>query len=283
MTDQYVTSANPLMVAEDLSAIGTMSLGVAVPILAACNVPVASVPTQLLSTQTEGFDNPAKQSSAKWLEAVFAHWTLVNVHPSAGLIGYLGQSALITQLKRYLAEQSLSWLILDPVMADNGTMYPGLPTDYVEQVRSLITEATIITPNWTELQLLIGQSPQPEADRKRVRQAVDQLWLHDPDLKVVVTGISVGDQVRTMWFENDSDHVLDTRKRPGHFYGSGDVFTAVLSGGLANGISFNQAVKLAVRGTAVALDQTAREVPDHRFGMRLSQLLKYLVNTLTTH
>ncbi len=283
MAAQLVTSAQPLMVAEDLSAVGAMSIGVAAPILAACNVPVAMLPTQLLSTQTEGFDRPAKQSSIEWLEAVFAHWRQVDVAPSAGLIGYLGQPGLLTLMKNYLNKRPLSWLVLDPVMADNGKMYPGLASDYVDQIRSLISEATIITPNWTELQLLVGQEPHPEADRRRVRQAVDQLWHNDPALKVVVTGISAGDQVRTMWFEADSDHVLDTRKRPGHFYGSGDVFTAILSGGLATGLSFNQAVKLAVRGTAIALDQTVKEMPDRRFGMRLSQLLKYLGNTLTYH
>lgn len=272
-----MTGNRPLLVAEDLSAVGSMSLGVAGPILAACNVATALVPTQLLSTQTEGFDTPAKQSSAHWLEAVLAHWTQVGIQPQAGLIGYLGDAALVTTLKRYLRTQPLSWLVLDPVMADDGVLYPGLPADYVVQMQTLVTEASIITPNWTELQLLIGQTPVASATRQQVRTAVDQLWQGgNPDLKVVVTGITVGDQVRTMWFAHGTDHVIDTRKRPGHFYGSGDVFTAVLSGSLATGLSFDQSVRRAVTGTTIALDQTAKEVTDRRFGMRLSHLLRFL-------
>lgn len=43
-----------MLVAQDLSAIGNLSLAVAIPILQVQKIPLAILPTSLLSTQSEG-------------------------------------------------------------------------------------------------------------------------------------------------------------------------------------------------------------------------------------
>lgn len=115
----------PFLVAEDLSAIGTMSLGVAIPILAALGVPTAVLPTQVLSTQTEGFGTPAKQFSPTWLTATITHWQQERIQLAGGLIGYVGQVELLQQLVKLVVSQQVHPLIVDPVMGDDGALYPG--------------------------------------------------------------------------------------------------------------------------------------------------------------
>ena len=50
-----------MLVAQDLSAIGNLSLAVAIPILQVQKIPLAILPTSLLSTQSEGFWHTCSQ------------------------------------------------------------------------------------------------------------------------------------------------------------------------------------------------------------------------------
>lgn len=268
----------PFLVAEDLSAIGTMSLGVAVPILAALGVPAAILPTQVLSTQTEGFGVPAKQYSASWVEKAMTHWQREKIQLSGGLIGYVGQIDLLSQLTQLVVSQQLRPLIVDPVMGDDGELYPGLSGTYVERMRELVTHAAVITPNWTEAQLLADQPitvRQPnQADIAAVFTALNKLV--GEKAHIVITGIPSEGEIITAYQDDRRQRMIATKLRPGHFYGSGDVFSALLSATLVRGVTLDAAVKLAVKGDTISLDQTSEAGYQRRFGMQLSRLLAWL-------
>lgn len=268
----------PFLVAEDLSAIGTMSLGVAVPILAAFGVPAAILPTQVLSTQTEGFGTPAKQFSPEWIKETMAHWQAQQIQLSGGLIGYVGQVALVDQLARSVQDLQLHRLIVDPVMGDDGALYPGLSTDYVSAMGKLIAEADVITPNWTEAHLLTHQ---PLNDNLPTQTDVTAMFavltaLCGDRTQVVITGIPSNGAIVTAYQTDGKLQEVSTKLRTGHFYGSGDVFSALLSAALTRGVSLETAVKIAVQGDTISLDQTSQAGYQRRFGMQLSQLLAWL-------
>lgn len=268
----------PFLVAEDLSAVGTMSLGVAIPILAALGVPAAILPTQVLSTQTEGFGTPAKQFSTQWLKATTAHWQAEEIQLSGGLIGYVGEVELLNTLTQMVLNQRLHPLIVDPVMGDDGALYPGLSSAYVTTMQELVSHADVITPNWTEARLLAGKSL---ADSEPTKSDVDAIFtaltaVVSEQTQVVITGIPDGDQIKTVYRYHDEQRVIATKLRQGHFYGSGDVFSALLAATIMRGASFEDAVKIAVKGDVISLDQTSEAGYQRRFGMQLGQLLAWL-------
>lgn len=272
----------PFLVAEDLSAIGTMSLGVAVPILAAFGVPAAILPTQVLSTQTEGFGVPAKQFSAQWLSETIDHWQNEGIQLSGGLIGYVGQVTLLNELIQLATSQQLHPLIVDPVMGDDGSLYPGLPATYVPTMRELVAHADVITPNWTEAHLL---AEIPLTDRQPSEAVITSLFAKlsavcGPQTRIVITGIPIDDAVLTAYQVNHELRTVSTKLREGHFYGSGDVFSALLGAALMRGAGFETAVKIAVKGDAICLDQTSEVGYQRRFGMQMSGLLKWLMLTV---
>ena len=47
--------------------------------------------------------------------------------------------------------------VLDPVLGDNGKLYPGLTSATVTAMQQMLSQATVITPNWTELGWLVNQ------------------------------------------------------------------------------------------------------------------------------
>ena len=78
-----------MLVAQDLSAIGNLSLAVAIPILQVQKIPLAILPTSLLSTQSEGFGTPAVSDCYSFVKATFAHWQTQNVNIKARIVEFI--------------------------------------------------------------------------------------------------------------------------------------------------------------------------------------------------
>ena len=115
-----------MLVAQDLSAIGNLSLAVAIPILQVQKIPLAILPTSLLSTQSEGFGTPAVSDCYSFVKATFAHWQTQNVNITAALVGYIDNLATGKALYQYLNQAKLELVVIDPVFADEGKFYPNL-------------------------------------------------------------------------------------------------------------------------------------------------------------
>lgn len=276
------TQNQPFLLAEDLSAIGTMSLGAATPIFATYGVPVALLPTQVLSTQTEGFETPAKLSSKDWIEAALQHWQSQEIQLSGALIGYVGQTEILKHLRQTITQLHLPFVVVDPVLGDDGALYPGLDASYVAEMKRLIGSADVITPNWTEAQLLTGlQMPMVGPSHQEVKTVIDALRDMSRDgARIIVTGITMPDNVATAYFDRQFQ-MIASPTCDGHFYGSGDVFSALLTAALIRDESLDRAVHLAVKGTLIALRQTSAAGYERRFGMQLSNLLAWLVKQMS--
>lgn len=268
----------PMILTQDLSAVGKLSLSAALPIYAAAQVPVALLPTALLSTQTEGFGTPVQLSTHHWLQQTLNQWQTQGLHFSGISVGYLGDINLFPILINFISHQKLPLVIVDPVLGDNNQLYPQLNEDFISKMLQLCQWADVITPNWTELQLLIGtQALVAHPSWSQVQNSIlqlDQMLKHHTN--IIVTGIPENQAVTTIWQFNHQFHKQNSSLRPGHFYGSGDVFTAVLGTLLWHKLDFNQAVTLAIQEIGRALDDTIATNYERRFGISLKQLLKDL-------
>ena len=291
----------PALLIEDFSALGQISLIGALSILQAMGITTASLPATILSSQTEGFGQPAVLDTKQWIQASLSHWQAQDIEPSGVLIGYLGQCTLAEQLGNWLEQQNLTdcLKIVDPVMGDQGRLYPGFDHDYVEAVKKLCRHADLITPNWTELCFLAGL-PYSLPTAETLIQGIDQLKAAGINTTVIITQ---DQQTEFDWRQqqnrpenllngSDSHQSLQSNsdcyhKQPlnfcgndvqsGHFYGTGDIFSALLYGRLLQGWSLETAVENATDAMELAIQQTA-PLPDNerRFGLRLDHLIHYV-------
>ena len=304
----------PALLIEDFSALGQISLIGALSILRAMGITTASLPATILSSQTEGFGQPAVLDTKQWIQASLSHWQAQDIEPSGVLIGYLGQCTLAEQLGNWLEQQNLTdcLKIVDPVMGDQGRLYPGFDHDYVEAVKKLCRHADLITPNWTELCFLAGL-PYSLPTAETLIQGIDQLKAAGINTTVIITGVHLNGQIGCCWRQDqqtefdwrqqqnrpenllngsDSHQSLQSNsdcyhKQPlnfcgndvqsGHFYGTGDIFSALLYGRLLQGWSLETAVENATDAMELAIQQTA-PLPDNerRFSLRLDHLIHYV-------
>lgn len=265
-------------VIEDFSGIGNMSLVAALDILHAFDITTAAVPSTWLSTQTEGFGSPAQLRSAKFQQAVFDHWQRINdLAINEALVGYLGQLKTIELVSQWLANQSAQQIVIDPVMGDQGSLYPGLSPELPVAMRQLVQQATVITPNATELKLLADINPHRVLNDNLTKVCLEKLWASGYQGAVVLTGIAHGDQISCQLWRHPEQPSLTvtTPARPGHFYGTGDAFAALLSGLLHYRLPLEQAVQQANQLLQIAVQETAELKPtDRKYGLQLSQLMR---------
>lgn len=263
-------------VIEDFAGIGNMSLAAALDILHALGITTAAMPATILSTQTEGFGTPAQVTPLDFQRHAFAHWrSLASVDVASVLVGYLGQPAVVKNAADWLKNVKASQVLIDPVMGDQGQLYPGLTATLPAAMRKLVKLATVITPNVTELALLagIGQQKAPE---QVIKTGVNHLWQGGYQGAIVVTGLVGDGQVNCQLWPGPGQGCLEfaSPRLPGHFYGTGDAFAALLSGLLTSGLPLAKAVGQANRLLQAAVSETAGlNSADRKFGLQLRRLL----------
>ncbi len=72
-----------------------------------------------------------------------------------------------------ISEQRIIWLCIDPVLGDNGNLYSTMDQKLVEGMKRLVTKADIITPNFTEVSLLLGEEyKQTTTDGRNQRMVI---------------------------------------------------------------------------------------------------------------
>ncbi len=264
------------LVIEDFTALGQISMVAATTLLQVMGQSTALLPTAVLSTQTEGFGQPVAIDTRRWLPQVIDHWDRAGLVLSSAVIGYLGKPALANSVARILDHYHPQSRVVDPVMADEGQMYPGLLSTLPGALRELCKRATVITPNWTELCLLAGKQPQ-KFKAGQLSTLIAQLREAGITAAVVVTGIVRGERVSCCLCSEDGYQWFDSPRHPGHFYGSGDAFAALLCGYLAQGCPLEMAVEKTNQALAVAIEETQPlNNHDRQYGMKMQKLLAYL-------
>ena len=79
-------------------------------------------------------------------------------------------------------------VVIDPVLGDNGNLYSTMDQGLVEGMKRLVTKADIITPNFTEVSLLLGEEYKQTTTDEEIKEWVKRLSDMGPDI-IVVTSV----------------------------------------------------------------------------------------------
>ena len=140
-----------ILTIQDISCLGKCSLTVALPIISAMGVETVILPTAVLSTHTMFRGFTVKDLSDQ-LIPITEHWKSQNVKFDAIYTAYLGTAEEIEIAKTIFREfgGENTKIYIDPVMADNGKLYPAFDENYAKLNAGLCGEADVIMPNITE-------------------------------------------------------------------------------------------------------------------------------------
>ena len=132
-----------VLTVQDISCVGQCSLTVALPIISACGVETCVLPSAVLSTHTAGFKGYTFRDLTEDMPAIRDHWVREGIKFDAIYTGYLGSTKQIDYVAELFADTAAENCvkIVDPAMADNGSLYPGFDAAFVEAMKGLCAKA----------------------------------------------------------------------------------------------------------------------------------------------
>ncbi|MGD9560093.1 MAG: PfkB family carbohydrate kinase [Oscillospiraceae bacterium] len=261
----------------DISVVGRAGLSAVAPVLAGCGVQACMLPTALFSAHTGGFGQPETQDVAAFAQRALRHYKQHGIAFDAVYTGYLCSPAQFALAEAAFAQYPDAMRVVDPAMADNGTLYSGLPEDVAARMAHLCEKATLITPNATEAALLAGQPP-GQADAPALLAA-----LSGPGRSVVVTSVPAaagGQQIAGCGPAGANVFAVPVHTVPQHFPGAGDAFTAAVVGEVLAGHSLEGACRMAAHFVGQAAAATHTAGADARCGLWLEPFLPLLAAPL---
>ena len=255
----------------DLSGLGKCSLTVALPVISAAGVECSCIPTALLSTHTGEFTGWTLRDLTDEMLPIARHWNSLGVQFDGVYTGYLADPAQAHTLEQVidLISGPESLLIVDPVMADNGSYYSNMGEEMCAAFRHLIRRADVITPNITEAALLTGTDYTPDGhDDDYLCGMFESLAAMGPRM-ITITGIRSNGMIGNVAFQAETGESFRALRplHEGLFYGTGDIFASSLAALLVRGASLQAALETSTALTDDSIARSLRHDTPRRFGV----------------
>lgn len=262
----------------DLSGFGKCSLTAAIPVVSVMGIQACPYPTAILSSQT-GFSDFYCDDFTDRMDYFTKEWEKISTDFDGICSGYLAGPEQIEKVLHFLDvfQSENTIFLVDPVLGDNGECIKIYTDELLHGMQTLCRQATICTPNLTELCLLTGTSYETlisfsdKADfLQRIHDTALLLLNHSASLKtVLITGIlrRHGNQtfignLAVSSADCQKDFYYETPYTGSGFSGTGDLFAAVVCASLVQGLSVKEAVTKAVDFLQPAIEEaTAEHIP----------------------
>jgi len=274
-----------ILAVHDISCIGKCSLTVALPILSAAGLETSVLPTAILSTHTGGFEDFTYLDMTDNIEPVLAHWKSLGIKIDAIYTGYLGsihQIELVNKLLDMFSHED-TFIMVDPVMADNGEFYSKFTHDFAKSMKKLCKRADIIVPNLTEAALLLDE---PYIGHGYTEEYIDKTLMRLTELgcdTAVLSGVSLSEgKLGAAAYSKKTGEITKyfADEIHGFFPGTGDVFASALLAAIMNGANLEKALKITVDFTTSSISRTKKAGTDKRYGVDFEHSIPSLVKEI---
>lgn len=261
-------------VINDISGFGKCSLTAALPVLNALGTEVNPVVTAVLTNQT-GYYSYYMDDLGNYMLRLIDEWKKLSVGFDGILSGFIGSLNQFEYVNAFFDEfgGNDTLIVVDPVMADNGSRYDNYSKQMCSKVKELCRRANVITPNATELSILCGA--EYSNDIKTVTEYAESL-ITDTLKCVIVTGVIGSGLMSNVCVCSDGIKVFSSPYVEKSFSGTGDLFASVITGCLLKGISPFCAVETAQNFIAKSISVTSER--DSRDGICFEKYLGMLTS-----
>lgn len=271
-----------ILTVQDISCVGQCSLTVALPILSACGIETAILPSAVLSTHTGGFSGWTFRDLTDDIPGIVDHWEKEKIAFNAIYTGYLGSKRQIDMVKdmfaRLCAPDCLK--IVDPAMADNGKLYYGFDEDFAHHMGTLCGAADIVLPNITEACMMTDTPYVGEGyDESYVRGLMDKVLALGAKT-VVITGVcyepgKLGIAILKQGDKEISYYYHEKLAKSCH--GTGDIFASAFTGAMVCGKTPLAAARVAGNFTLAGMKATSE---GHWYGTQFEKAIPVLLDEL---
>lgn len=277
----------------DISGFGRCSLTAALPVISVLGVSCNPVATAVLTGQS-GYEHYYCKDMTDMLLQYIDAWKKNKVSFDGIYSGYLTGPKQIDYINAFLDEflREDTFLLVDPVMGDNGKGYSIFSEELLEKMKSLIKRADLITPNLTESCMISGVNYHELSEKKTkeelfsdVEKIAETIRASANDkLEIVITGIRYRekdvDYICNLALTNEGVSTTCSTCAGKSFSGTGDLFASAICGLKMNGVSTGKAVELATRFVDESIMATLEDNIPGTDGINFEEKLHILLESL---
>lgn len=208
---------------------GRGALSAIIPVMSAMGVQVCGVPTAIVSSPFEGFDNVSVLKTTDAMYGALGQYAALGLKFEGIYSGFLACEEQFGALEAFIKTfgKGDCFVTIDPVFADNGRLCATASEDYIKQMRRMIKNADFITPNLTEAAYLAGDAPREDCGAARIAQYLQTLRAMGAK-RAAITGIPLAKDALgiSAISEDGSIFTLRSAKPSENYSGAGDIFAA---------------------------------------------------------
>jgi pyridoxine kinase len=265
---------------QDISCVGKCSLTVALPVISAMGIETAVIPTAVLSTHTM-FQGFTFHDLTGEILPIIEHWKKEGFRFDAVYTGYLGTVEQIEMMKKLFDTFGKDGIVfVDPVMADNGKLYPAFDMEYAKKNTELCSHADIIVPNITEAAFMTGMEYREEYDEAYVKEMLSRL--DELGAKIsILTGVSLEEgKTGVMGYERATGeyYLYQNKKIDAAYHGTGDLFSSIVIGEIMKGLDWRDALRIAADHTAHTIEVTLKNPAEPWYGVDFEATMPELIS-----
>ena len=271
-----------ILTVQDISCVGKCSLTVALPIISAAGVEAGVLPTSVLSTHT-AFSKFTFKDLTEEIEPITEVFSELGIDFDALYTGYLGsfrQLELMKNLFEKFGKQS--FIMIDPVMADNGAFYKGFTEEFAKEMAKLCARADLIVPNLTEASFMLGVPYNPNYDEEYIKELLKKLTGLGARM-AALTGISFErDKIGVYFYDSEKDKYFSyfNEKLPVSYHGTGDIYASSALGAIMRGIPVEKSLAIAVDYTLECMRETEKDENARFYGVNFETALPFYIKNI---
>ena len=264
-----------VLLINDLAGYGKVALSAMIPVLSHMGLHVHNLPTALVSN-TLDYGKFRILDTTDYMRDTIRVWKELGFSFDAVSTGFIvndAQAELAVSFCREQAEKG-TVVLCDPIMGDDGHLYPGMGAETVSNMRKLIGCADYVLPNYTEAALLTGHSYEANPSAEEIRAVIDGLR-HMGAKSVIITSVTAQDRHLVCCYDHRENRYFELPFDflPVRFPGTGDIFSSVLLGGLMKRESLEQSVSRAMH-TVYTMIASSTENKDKFRGIEIESCLE---------
>ncbi|MCF0202446.1 MAG: bifunctional hydroxymethylpyrimidine kinase/phosphomethylpyrimidine kinase [Bacteroidaceae bacterium] len=246
-----------ILLVGDFVGYGRLAIGAQASVLMRKGYSVSYLPTALVS------NNFCYQQYAI-LDTTAYMWQTLDIWRKLGFsfnlisIGFIASDEQADMLSVFCNEQKKSGalVVLDPIMADNGSLYSGIGEETVQRLRRMIGISDITLPNYTEA-CYLADHPYSKQGMKteEAEEIVNKLRTFGAK-SILITSAKIDGVPHVVGYDDTTKEYLRIpyREVPVEFSGTGDIFSARLIHTLVQGKTLKASAQITMEKLSALID-----------------------------
>ncbi len=245
-----------ILLINDMCGYSNVATVVMIPVLSYMGIPTFNIPTALVSNNFQ-YGKYNLLDTTEYMRGVFPVWRELGFRFKAIATGFIASETQAELVADYCAEQAKEGtsIFVDPIMADHGELYKGLPDSMVDCLRRMVSVAHLTIPNYTEACYLTDTPYSPDGVTLREAYRIVDRIRTIGARSVVITSMTIDGRKAVVGYNVASKEYfcLPYTEVPVQFNGTGDIFSSVLYGNLLNGESLERSTQKAMDYVALLI------------------------------